>query len=165
MLDKVDKNATSGIVSYEVKFKKISSDMNFYANFEAKEYTIVYSGNTATSTNTMEQDVKVDESVNLFSDSTFSNDGFKLKEWNTRPDGKGTSYTLGASFALNGEQFEDLKNGEFTLYAIWEKSGSTSGDNNEGNNDGNTDTYLLAGILIVIIILIILIAFLMKRKQ
>ena len=167
MLDKVDKNATSGIVSYEVKFKKISSDMNFYANFEAKEYTIVYSGNTATSTNTMEQDVKVDQNVNLFSDSTFSNDGFKLKEWNTRPDGKGTSYALGASFALNGEQFEDLKNGEFTLYAIWEKSssGSGSGDNNEGNDGNNTDTYLLAGILAVIIILIILIAFLMKRKQ
>ena len=165
MLDKVDKNATSGIVSYEVKFKKISSDMSFYANFDAKEYTIVYSGNTATSTNEMKQNVKVDQNVNLFSDSTFSNDGFKLKEWNTRPDGKGTSYALGASFALNGEQFEDLKDGKFTLYAIWEKSGSTPGDNNEGNNDSNTDTYLLAGILVVIIILIILIAFLMKRKQ
>ena len=185
MLDKVtpkydrDGKLTGG--DYSVEFNKISSDMSFYANFEAKEYYIIYSGNTATMTNNMKQIVKVDENVNLFSDSTFSNDGYKLKEWNTRPDGKGTTYALGASFSLNGEQYEDLEivqstyNGTeyvnvsgFTLYAIWEKVGSS--DNPSGNTDGdndnsNTDTYLLAGILVVIIILIIVVAVVLRKKN
>ena len=124
-------------------------------------------------TNEMKQFVKVDENVNLFSDSTFSNDGFKLKEWNTRPDGKGTSYNLGTSFSLSGEQYKDLKDVDgdktFTLYAIWEKVGSS--DNPSGNTDGdndnsnNTDTYLLAGILVVIIILIIVVAVVLRKKN
>ena len=170
MLDKVKKEEVSEtdktiVVSYEVKFKKVSADMSFYANFEAKEYTIIYSGNTATATNNMKQIVKVDESVNLFKDSTFSNDSYKLKEWNTRPDGDGTSYALGASFALNGEQYEDLKNGEFTLYAIWEKVGASDNpsDNTDGSND-NTALYLIAGMLAVIAILAIVGIVLMRRK-
>ena len=159
-------------------FSKISANTDLYAEFEAADYVIIYSGNTAAATNNMVQVGTVGEPLNFFSDATFSNDGYKLKEWNTRPDGKGTSYALGSSFTLNGEQFKGLSdvskvdnvpagitNG-FTLYAIWEKSssGSGSGDNTDGG-DNNTDTYLLAGILAVIIILIILIAFLMRRKQ
>ena len=163
----------------KVNIKDMKDNLSLYGQFEAKKYLIAYNGNTATATNNMPQEGTVDSAVNLFSDAAFSNDGYKLKEWNTRPDGKGTSYALGVSFTLTGEQYEDLKgvptgNGlpsgyekGFTLYAIWEKSssGSGSGDNNEGNDGNNTDTYLLAGILAVIIILIILIAFLMRRKQ
>ena len=159
---------------------KIGANVEFDAVFEAAEYVIIYSGNTAAATNNMVQVGTVGEPLNFFSDATFSNDGYKLKEWNTRPDGKGTSYALGSSFTLSGEDYDKLskvsdKNGNiptgidhgFTLYAIWEKSssGSGSGDNNEGNDGNNTDTYLLAGILAVIIILIILIAFLMRRKN
>ncbi|AGN25523.1 hypothetical protein MMINT_01150 [Candidatus Methanomassiliicoccus intestinalis Issoire-Mx1] len=177
MLDKVDKEKKT----YSVKFDKVSSDMSFYANFKAEEYLIAYNGNTATATNNMPQIGTVDSSVNLFSDAAFSNDGYKLKEWNTRPDGKGTTYALGASFTLTGEQYKDLKgvpSGSglpantyekgFTLYAIWEKVGSS--DNPSGNTDGdndnsNTDTYLLAGILVVIIILIIVVAVVLRKKN
>ena len=157
----------------KVNIKSIKSNISLYGQFDAEEYVIIYSGNTATQTNEMKQFVKVDENVNLFSDSTFSNDGFKLKEWNTRPDGKGTSYTLGASFALNGEQYEDLKkvggdNGEkvFTLYAIWEKvSGSdVPGGNTGGDDSDNTALYLIAGMLAVIAILAIVGIVLMRRK-
>ena len=157
----------------DVNLKVIKSNISLYGQFNAEEYVISYSGNTATMTNEMKQFVKVDENVNLFSDSTFSNDGFKLKEWNTRPDGKGTSYNLGTSFSLSGEQYKDLKDVDgdktFTLYAIWEKVGSS--DNPSGNTDGdndnsnNTDTYLLAGILVVIIILIIVVAVVLRKKN
>ena len=184
MLDKVKKEALSAdepkiVVKYDVEFKKISSDMNFYANFEAKEYTIIYSGNTATATNSMKQFVKVGETVNLFSDSTFSNDGYKLKEWNTRPDGNGQTYALGSSFTLSGEQYEELNSAPtgnglptdyekgFTLYAIWESvggSGSGSGGNTGGDDD-NMNTYILIAILIVIIIMIIVVAYLLRNKN
>ena len=167
------------VTGVTLHYTAVKEDMSFYANFEAKEYVIAYNGNTATMTNVLPQIGTVDQSLNLFGDSVFGNEGYVLKEWNTRPDGKGTSYALGSSFTLTGAEFEklgklsiensDISNKEgFTLYAIWEKSsgsGSGSGDNNEGNDGNNTDTYLLAGILAVIIILIILIAFLMRRKN
>lgn len=161
-------------------FSTISANTDLYAEFDAADYVIIYSGNTAAATNNMIQVGTVGEALNFFSDSTFSNDGYKLKEWNTRPDGKGTSYALGASFTLSGADYDKLskisseKNNTpegidhgFTLYAIWEKSSGsvTPGDNNEGNNDSNTDTYLLAGILIVIIVLIIVVAVVLRKKQ
>ena len=163
-------------------FSKISANTDLYAEFDAAEYVIIYSGNTAAATNNMIQVGTVGESLNFFSDSTFSNDGYKLIEWNTRPDGKGTTYALGSAFTLSGADYDKLSkiskdnmtipdgiDHGFTLYAIWEKVGSS--DNPSGNTDGdndnssNTDTYLLAGILVVIIILIIVVAVVLRKKQ
>ena len=162
-------------------FSKISANTDLYAEFDAAEYVIIYSGNTAAATNNMIQVGTVGESLNFFSDSTFSNDGYKLKEWNTRPDGKGTTYALGSAFTLSGADYDKLSkiskdnmtipdgiDHGFTLYAIWEKSNgnATPGDNTDGDNDNsNTDTYLLAGILVVIIILIIVVAVVLRKKQ
>ena len=181
MIDKLKeatgKNAT---VSYELKFDKLKSDLNLYISFEAKKYLIAYNGNTATATNNLPQIGTVDVSLNLFIDAAFSNNGYKIKEWNTSPDGKGTSYALGVSFTLSGEDYENLSKAPtgsglpsseyekgFTLYAIWEKSSSASGsgDNTDGDNGSNTDTYLLAGILIVVIVLILLMVFLMRKRN
>ena len=155
-------------ISYEVSkvnIKEIKSDISLYAKFDPREYTIAYNSAIAAYPNPMSQQGFVDESLKLLGDATFNNEGYKLVSWNTRADGEGTKYDLGSDFTLNGEQYEDLKNGEITLYAIWEKVGSSSGDNNEGNNDSNTDTYLLAGILIVIIVLIIVVAVVLRKKQ
>lgn len=166
----------------EVGFSKISANTDLYAEFDAAEYVIIYSGNTAAATNNMIQVGTVGESLNFFSDSTFSNDGYKLKEWNTRPDGKGTTYALGSAYTLSGADYDKLSkistvNGNvpegidhgFTLYAIWEKTSNgsvTPGDNTDGDNDNsNTDTYLLAGILVVIIILIIVVAVVLRKKN
>ena len=186
MLDKVTKTTMSSkelntdipVITYDVNFKKISSDMNFYANFEAEKYAIIYSGNTAAATNNMVQIGTVDGALTLFKDSTFTNDGYKLMGWNTRPDGDGTSYKLGESFTLNGAQFEDLSSVKgitnvpaditygFMLYAIWEKVGSSDNPSgNSGGDDDNTNTYLLAGILVVIIILIIVVAVILRKKN
>ena len=56
----------------------------------------------------------------------------------------------------------------FTLYAIWEKVGSS--DNPSGNTDGNdssdnTALYLIAGMLAVIAILAIVGIVLMRKKN
>ena len=107
--------------------------------------------------------MKVDETVKLFGDSTFVYTDYKLIGWSDRADGEGNKYDLGSSFTRNGEQFEDLENGELYLYAVWEKSGSSSGDNTDGGND-NTALYLIAGMLAVIAILAIVGIVLMRRK-
>ena len=148
----------------KVDIKDMKDDLNLYAQFEPEVYEIQYVNTYGSGSST--QDAKVDQAVTLYTGGTFVYNGYKLVGWSDRPDGEGTKYDLGASFTLNGEQFEDLKDGILIMYAVWEKSssGSGSGDNTDGG-DNNTDTYLLAGILAVIIILIILIAFLMRRKQ
>lgn len=170
-----DKGKVTGVTS----ISKIGANVEFNATFEAADYVIIYSGNTAAATNSMLQVGTVGESLNFYSDSTFSNDGYKLKEWNTRPDGNGTTYSLGSAFTLSGEDYAKLSKVSndistqtgidygFTLYAIWEKVGTSDvpGDNTDGGNDSNTDTYLLAGILVVIIVLIVLLAFLLRKKN
>lgn len=172
MIDKIkvtrDDNGNVSSASYEVKFDKISSDMSFYAEFEALPYSIEYV-NTYEATATMPpQTAYVDKAIDLYKEAIFVYEGYKLIGWNTSPDGSGTSYDLGASFTLNGEQYEDLKvvGGEkvFTLYAVWEKqSGSTPGDNTDGGND-NTALYLIAGMLAIIAILAIVGILLMRKK-
>ncbi|TQS84210.1 hypothetical protein A3207_09135 [Candidatus Methanomassiliicoccus intestinalis] len=176
MLDniKVERNDDKTVKSssYEVKFKKISSDMSFYAGFESQKYTIVYNSNIAASPNPMTQTGYVDESLKLLGEATFNNDGYKLVSWNTRADGEGTSYKVGESFSINGSAYEKLdkinaNDKGFTLYAIWEKVGSS--DNPSGNTDGNNDSdntalYLIAGMLAVIAILAIVGIVLMRRK-
>ena len=153
--------SNDNISSTKIDIKDMKDDLNLYAQFEAKEYVIQYKNtyNGATST----QIVKVDETVKLYGDSTFVYAGYTLIGWSDRADGEGNKYDLGSSFTRNGEQFEDLENGELYLYAVWEKSGSSSGDNTDGGND-NTALYLIAGMLAVIAILAIVGIVLMRRK-
>ena len=144
--------------------KDMKDDLNLYAQFKAEKYDIEYT-NTYGNVGSMTQTASVDETVKLYSDSTFVYNGYKLTGWSDRPDGDGTSYKLGDSFTLNGEQFEDLKDGKFTLYAVWESTGSVTPGGSSGGDDSNTDTYLLAGILIVIIVLILVVAVVLRKKQ
>ena len=166
------------IIVDKVNIGDVKSDLNLYAQFEPEDYLIIYYANTATASNIMVQVGTVDEVLALFGESTFGNEGYVLKEWNTRPDGKGQSYALGADFTLDGNAYKDaadvptgvagIPSGYdkcVTLYAIWEKVGSGSGSGSSGDNgDDNTNTYLLAGILIVIIILIIVVAVILRKK-
>ena len=156
--------ADGKISSIKVDIKDMKDDLNLYAQFKAEKYEIVYT-NTYGNVGSMSQTASVDETVKLYSDSTFVYEGYKLTGWSDRPDGTGTNYDLGASFTLNGEQYEDLKDGKFTLYAVWEKlgSGSGTGGNTGGDND-NTALYLIAGMLAVIAILAIVGILLMRRK-
>ena len=149
----------------KVNTKELKSDMSLYANFEPKKFNIVY--NSGTGLDPVTQEGKVGETVELYGDAFFTNDGKKLLSWNTRPDGNGTSYALGASLTLSGEQYEELNVVDgvptLTLYAVWEGGSSTPGDNTDGGND-NTALYLIAGMLAIIAILAIVGILLMRKK-
>ncbi len=60
---------------------------------------------------------KVYETIALFfDDSTFKRDGYVLAEYNTKPDGTGTSYSLGSRFHADPE----AEGGK--IYCIWKKA-------------------------------------------
>ena len=56
----------------------------------------------------------------FWDDSTFTREGYILKEYNTKPDGSGDPYSLGSKFFPAGET--DYP----TLYCIWEKAEDAS---------------------------------------
>ena len=154
-----------GKPSIKVNIKELKSDMSLYANFEPKKFNIVY--NSGTGLDPVIQEGKVGETVELYGDAFFTNDGKKLLSWNTRPDGNGTSYDLLSELTLSGEQYEALNVVDgvptLTLYAVWEGGSSTPGDNTDGGND-NTALYLIAGMLAIIAILAIVGILLMRKK-
>ena len=85
-----------------------------YVCWEANTYTIKYDGNGATSGTVADQSATYDTSLNLQTNG-YSRTGYTFKEWNTKADGTGNSYTPGQSVknltATNG--------GVVQLYAIW----------------------------------------------
>ena len=68
------------------------------------------------------------------SKNVFKKDGYKFKEWNTKPDGTGISY----KDEENVKNLTNKENEEVTLYAIWEFDGvdikGYEKDNNELSN-------------------------------
>lgn len=106
--------------------------LNLYPKWTKHKYTIHYNRNglDITTTNiygdTITTDVtgstaatncQYDTNVKL-SKNTFARVGYNFKEWNTKPDGSGTSFKNEES--LEKPNFVSTDNGSFTLYAIWE---------------------------------------------
>lgn len=102
----------------------------YTANFEVNNYTIIFNNNTG-SGSMPNQDMTYDVASNL-SENLFTKTGYTFKQWNTKPDGSGTSYNDKQS-ALNlvGE-------GTITLYAQWEANNYTVVFNK--NDDNATGT-------------------------
>ena len=86
----------------------LSNNLTLYAQWEINKYTITFNSNGGTG-NMNSQQVSYNTSTKL-SKNTFTKDGFKFTGWNTKADGKGTSYT--------NEQNVSLSN-NLTLYAQW----------------------------------------------
>ena len=145
----------------------VKTDMDFYAQFDAKSYTIKYVnafGGEQT------QKVKVDQNVTLYGKGTFIQEGYELAGWSTVPGAGGDEYKLEGTFVLNGADYEKLASASsdgktvvIELYSIWEFGGVTPGDNTEGSD--NTALYLIAGMLLVIAVLGIAALFLLRRKN
>ncbi len=126
------------------KVKKGSSgNLTLYAKWKANSYMIVFKGNKNTTGNMDSQTIKYGKSKKL-SKNSFARTGYTFKEWNTKPDGSGTSYK-------NQEEVKNLssKDGDtITLYVQWKKANKTEKKysityklNKGKNNKNNPSTY------------------------
>lgn len=88
--------------------------VNLYPMWVANTYTVVYNGNGATGGSTATTNHTYGVSAAL-SKNGFSKTGHVFKQWNTKADGTGTSYTSGQSVS----NLTSTNNGTVTLYAIW----------------------------------------------
>ena len=147
----------------------VKTDMNVYAQFDAKSYTIKYINSLG---GEQTQKAYVGENVTLYGANTFINDNYTLIGWTTVPGESGTSYKLGGSYTLSGADYEKLAESAGTddkvvveLYSEWQSNGSNvPGGNTGGDDSDNTALYLIAGMLAVIAILAIVGIVLMRRK-
>ena len=83
----------------------------FYAQWEVNKYTLKFNANGGTGT--MNDQEFVHDTLQRITKNTYTKEGFKFKEWNTKADGTGTTYTNEKEIKLS----DDL-----TLYAIWEET-------------------------------------------
>ena len=87
-------------------------NINLYAQWRAKEYTVKFNGNGSTSGSMSDQVFSYNESKAL-STNAFKRTGYTFSGWNTEKDGSGKKYT-------NGQVVSNLvESGEITLYAQW----------------------------------------------
>ena len=88
-----------------------SEDITLTAQWEIKTYSITYYGNENDAGTVPSVQVKnYDEDIIISGCGDLSKIGHKFMAWNTKADGKGTTYEVGANYALNA----DLQ-----LFAIW----------------------------------------------
>ena len=87
------------------------SVINLYAQWEKITYTLKFDANGGIGT--MKDQQYIYDTLQQITKNTYSKTGYYFKEWNTRPDGTGSSYQ---------DEKEIKINDTLTLYAIWEES-------------------------------------------
>lgn len=102
-------STTLHVLSYYDGYEK---DVNINVVESPLYYKIKYDANGGAGS-VLEQAIEVGVSTKLRS-NLFSRDDYVFKEWNTKPDGTGTSYLEGAEVLNIAEQDKSI-----TLYAIW----------------------------------------------
>jgi len=104
---KADGTGTSYIDEQEIK---ISSDLVLYAQWIPETYKLTFNANGGTGT--MDKQTFTYNVTSNLSDVKFTKSGHIFKEWNTKADGTGTSYTNKQAIKISSDT---------TLYAIWEE--------------------------------------------
>ncbi|MBQ3016212.1 MAG: InlB B-repeat-containing protein [Clostridia bacterium] len=111
----------------------IADDHTLYARWTANTFIIVYNGNGSTGGSTASTTHTYDVSAALRANG-FTKTGYTFTGWNTKADGKGTSYQNSASIknlsAVNGTSI--------TLYAQWKANGFIVVYNGNGATGGST---------------------------
>ena len=102
---KADGSGTSYTDEQEIS---ISEDLVLYAQWSPQTYKLTFDANGGTGT--MDKQTFTYNVASNLLDVKFSKDGHVFKEWNTKADGTGTSYTNKQSIKISDDT---------TLYAIW----------------------------------------------
>ena len=150
-----DNSSCTGSAITSISAYSSTTDITLYAKWTANGFTISYNANTGSGT-TDSTSLTYDAAGSLRTNSfTAPNAGHIFKEWNTQSNGKGTSYSSGASLTIElvNALYSLSPTGNKTLYAIWEsgegaaKTYATSFNTSIGGvckNDNTTDTATLA---------------------
>lgn len=85
-----------------------TANMTLYAQWESDKAVVTYNANDGSGTTSVT--VNKNSTITLNDGSGFSKTNSKLLGWNTKADGTGTKYTLGASLVVSAN---------ITLYAYW----------------------------------------------
>ena len=105
------KEDASGDSYSDEQLVSLTEDLTLYAIWNTNKYTITYNSNNGTN-DVSTQDLEYNTNTKL-NKNTFAKEGYTFKEWNTKPDGTGDSYS--------DEQLVSLTKA-LTLYAQWEES-------------------------------------------
>ncbi|MFN6433590.1 InlB B-repeat-containing protein, partial [Eubacterium callanderi] len=98
-----------------------------FAQWRANSYTIQFDGNTADGGSTPEQAMTYDQAASLTTNG-YTKTGYTFMNWNTQPDGGGTTYTDGQ----NVVNLTSVEGEMVTLFAQWRANTYTI------HFDGNT---------------------------
>ena len=124
--------------------KGSTGDITLYAKWSEYTYKLVYNKNAknAKSTAKTQKGISYSQNVSLRDAGSVVRSGYTFVEWNTKANGKGTSYKPGA----NVSKLTKNNNGTVTLYAIWKiNTYSVNYIVNGGiNNSSNPVTHTVA---------------------
>ena len=106
---------------------KEGDKVTLFAQWRANSYTIQFDGNTADGGSTPEQAMTYDQAASLTTNG-YTKTGYTFMNWNTQPDGGGTTYTDGQ----NVVNLTSVEGETVTLFAQWRANTYTI------HFDGNT---------------------------
>jgi M6 family metalloprotease-like protein/uncharacterized repeat protein (TIGR02543 family) len=93
-----------------------NKDITLYAQWQPDTYTITFNGNTNTGGFTANQ-TKIYNVDIAIANNGFTKTGYKFTSWNTKTNGSGTNYIVGAEYTDNKD---------ITLYAQWQLKNPTT---------------------------------------
>ncbi len=115
------KDAADGSKTYEngQTVKNLTAEngatITLYAEWNEYFYTVAFSGNYGTGSVPSKR-VRYSELFTLPDGTEFTRENYKFIGWNTKADGSGNGYSAGESVS----RLTTERNGQVTLYAIWE---------------------------------------------
>lgn len=110
-----------------------SGDTTLYAQWKGVDYSVAFSANGGSGS--MSDEAMTYGQEKALSANKFTRDMYDFTGWNTRPDGKGTSYKDGESV----KNLTKSSGGTVKLYAQWKKSKWISQGQDVSKTDDNTE--------------------------
>lgn len=135
-----------------LKATSYARELNLIAIWEENAYTIIYDANGGSikpeyysnsykyniASKTLITTYAKNDALTTIAENPYLKSNYKFKEWNTKADGTGISYTENQNTTISSSE-----NSTVRLYAIWEKTYSITLDANEGIFAENKSTLVI----------------------